>query len=66
VLRNVVIAEDLTIAVGEPLAPEDSLAHALARMDQRQLQSWPVVENGILLGMVRRSDLYALIRKRKP
>ncbi len=65
-LRNVVIAEDLTIAVGEPLAPEDSLAHALARMDQRQLQSWPVVENGILLGMVRRSDLYALIRKRKP
>ncbi len=40
-----------------------ALSDALERMDARRLPSWPVVEDGILRGMVRRSDLYALIRK---
>ena len=62
-LRDVVIAEDLTAPVEEPLSPEDSLAVALERMDPQRLQSWPVVEGGKLKGMVRRSDIYALMRR---
>lgn len=38
------------------IAPDDPLAEALERMDARHLPSWPVVEDGILAGMVRRSD----------
>ena len=63
VLRNLVIAEDLTSAVDDALAPETSLAHALEIMDRHGVQSWPVVEDGHLLGMVRRTDLYQLMRR---
>ena len=63
ILRGVVIAKDLTIPVDAPLSPEDGLPEALEKMDSRRLPSWPVVEDGILRGMVRRSDLYALIRR---
>jgi len=66
ILRGVVIAEDLTIPVDAPLSPDDGLSEALEKMDSRRLPSWPVVEDGVLRGMVRRSDLYALIRKGRP
>ena len=65
-LRNVVIAEDLTTPIEAPLDPEDSLTVALERMDAHQLQSWAVVEDGNLKGMVRRSDIYALMRRGLP
>jgi len=61
-LRGLVIAGDLTIPVDDPLAPEDSLAAALERMDRHRVQSWPVVEEGRLVGVARRSDLYGLMR----
>ncbi len=61
-LRDLVIAEDLVETVEEPLEPEASLAHALELMDRHRVHSWPVVEGNRLLGMVRRSDVYALMR----
>lgn len=61
-LRGLVIAQDLTSHVDDPLAPSASLASALERMDDHRVHSWPVVEEGRLLGMVRRSDVYELAR----
>jgi CBS domain-containing protein len=62
-LRDLVIAEDLTSSIGDPLEPESSLAAALEIMDRRQVHSWPVVEDDLLVGMVSRTDLYSLMRK---
>jgi CBS-domain-containing membrane protein len=31
-------------------------------MDRHRVQSWPVVEEGRLVGVARRSDLYGLMR----
>ena len=62
-LRGVVIAQDLTIPIAQPLEPGDSLSEALERMDRNSVQSWPVVEDSTLLGMVRRSDVYGLMRR---
>jgi signal-transduction protein with cAMP-binding, CBS, and nucleotidyltransferase domain len=33
-------------------------------MDRHRVHAWPVVEDGRLLGMVQRSDVYGLMRKR--
>ncbi|MFQ5417341.1 MAG: cation:proton antiporter [Myxococcota bacterium] len=63
VLRDLVIAEDLTRVVGDPLEPESPLAMALEVMDRHRAHSWPVVEDQRLLGLVSRTDLYLLIRK---
>jgi CBS domain-containing protein len=62
-LRDLVIAEDLTSDIGDPLEPESSLAAALDIMDRHHVHSWPVVEDERLLGMVSRTDLYSLMRK---
>jgi CBS-domain-containing membrane protein len=64
VLRNLVIAEDLTETVADPLSPQASLESALERMDRNGAHAWPVVEEGRLLGMVQRSDVYGLMRRR--
>jgi Kef-type K+ transport system membrane component KefB/CBS domain-containing protein len=61
-LRGLVIAEDLTTPVDDPLPPNAPVAEALERMDRHRVHSWPVVENGVLLGMVRRSDVYGMMR----
>ena len=63
-LRDLVIAGDLTSAIGDPLEPESSLATALVVMGRHRVHSWPVVEQQRLLGMVSRPDLYSLMRKR--
>lgn len=63
VLRGLVIADDLTAPIDDPLAPGDSLALALERLDRHRVESWPVVEDGRLVGVARRSDLYALMRR---
>jgi len=63
VLRSLIIARDLTARVDDPLRPDDSLAAALDRMDHHRVHSWPVVEDGRLLGMVRRAELYAVVRR---
>ncbi len=63
VLRNLVIAEDLTSTVDDALALDSSLASALEVMDRHRVQSWPVVEDGHLAGMVRRTDVYQLMRR---
>jgi Kef-type K+ transport system membrane component KefB/CBS domain-containing protein len=62
-LRGLVIAGDLTSPVDDPLEPETPLSAALERMDLHRVQSWPVTEGDRLLGLVRRSDLYALLRR---
>ena len=62
-LRDLVIAEDLTSNIGDPLEPESSLAAALEIMDRNHVHSWPVVEDERLLGMVSRTDLYSLMRR---
>jgi hypothetical protein len=35
-------------------------------MDAHRVHAWPVVEAERLLGMVRRSDVYALLRRGLP
>ena len=62
-LRDLVIAEDLTESVEDPLDPDSTLAEALETMDRHGVSSWPVVHDGRLLGIVRRSDVYALMRR---
>jgi CBS domain-containing protein len=62
-LRDLVIAEDLTSAVADPLEPGTSLAAALEVMDRHRVHSWPVVEDQRLVGMVSRTDLYSLMRR---
>lgn len=62
-LRDLVIAEDLTSVVADPLEPGSSLAAALEVMDRHRVHSWPVVEDQRLVGMVSRTDLYALMRR---
>lgn len=64
VLRGLVIAEDLTTPVEDALDLESSLTHALEIMDRHGVQSWPVVEGDRLLGMVRRTDVYSMMRRR--
>jgi len=63
VLRDLVIAEDLTSVVEDPIDPEASLATALEVMDRHRVHSWPVVEDQRLLGMVSRTDLYSLLQR---
>ena len=63
VLRDLVIAGDLTSVVEDPLEPESSLAAALEVMDRHRVHSWPVVEDQRLLGIVSRTDLYSLMRR---
>ena len=62
-LRDLVIAEDLTSVVDDPLDPESSLDAALRVMDRHRVHSWPVVKDERLLGMVSRTDLYSLMRR---
>jgi CBS domain-containing protein len=62
-LRDLVVASDLATALPDPLAPDASLAEALGHMDARSVHSWPVVEDGRLVGVVRRSDVYRLVRR---
>jgi Kef-type K+ transport system membrane component KefB/CBS domain-containing protein len=62
-LRGLVIAEDLTSSVDDALDPSDSLAKALEVLDRHRVQSWPVVKDGRLLGIVRRTDIYAMMRR---
>jgi CBS domain-containing protein len=62
VLRGLVIAEDLTSSIGQPLEPDASLSSALEVMDRHGVHSWPVVEDHNLLGVVSRPDLYSLMR----
>ena len=65
-LRDLVIADDLMTPVEDPLAPDDSLQSALERMDTHGVHCWPVVEDERLAGLVRRADLYSLMRKGLP
>jgi Kef-type K+ transport system membrane component KefB/CBS domain-containing protein len=62
-LRGLVIAGDLTTSVSDALGPDDTLAHALELLDRHRVHAWPVVEDDRLVGMVRRSDLYGLMRR---
>jgi CBS domain-containing protein/Kef-type K+ transport system membrane component KefB len=62
-LRGLVIAEDLTSSVDDALDPGASLAKALEVLDQHRVQSWPVVKDRQLLGIVRRTDLYAMLHR---
>jgi len=62
-LRGLVIAEDLTSSIADALDPADSLAKALEVLDRHRVQSWPVVKDGQLMGIVRRTDLYAMMRR---
>lgn len=64
VLRDLVIAEDLTSSVDDALPASASLPAALEVLDRHQVQSWPVVSGDQLLGIVRRTDIYALMRRR--
>ena len=63
-LRGLVIAEDLTSTVEDALDPGASLAKALEVLDSHRVQSWPVVKDRQLLGIVRRTDIYAMMRRR--
>jgi Kef-type K+ transport system membrane component KefB/CBS domain-containing protein len=63
-LRGLVIAEDLTSSVDDALDPGASLARALEVLDRHRVQSWPVVKDRQLLGIVRRTDIYAMMRRR--
>jgi Kef-type K+ transport system membrane component KefB/CBS domain-containing protein len=63
-LRGLVIAEDLTSNVEDALDPDESLARALEVLDRHRVQSWPVVKDRKLLGIVRRTDIYAMMRRR--
>lgn len=62
-LRDIVIAGDLTTPVNDPLTPDTPLAQALEWLDRRGANSWPVVKEGRLVGVVRRSDAYGLVRR---
>ncbi len=62
-LRGLVIAEDLTSSVDDALEPDASLATALEVLDRHRVQSWPVVKDRQLLGIVRRTDIYAMMRR---
>ena len=63
ILRDLVIAEDLTSSVDDALTTTTPLAAALEILDRHRVQSWPVIEDDRLLGMVRRTDIYALMRR---
>ena len=63
-VRDLVIAEDLTSSVDDALDPCASLAKALEVLDRHRVQSWPVVKERQLLGIVRRTDIYSLMRRR--
>jgi CBS domain-containing protein len=63
VLRDLVIAEDLTSSIEDALEPETGLAAALEILDRHRVQSWPVVQADRLLGIVRRTDIYAMMRR---
>lgn len=63
VLRHLVIAEDLTSTIDDPLAPDTTLPAALELLDRHRVQSWPVIGDDRLLGVVRRTDIYSLMRR---
>jgi len=60
-LRGLVIAADLMSPI-DPLSPETPLTDAMARLDNRQVHSWPVVEDGKFVGILKRRDAYAALR----
>ncbi|MDP6370397.1 MAG: CBS domain-containing protein, partial [Planctomycetota bacterium] len=62
-LRDLVIAADLMNPLTRPLEPETSLQEALDLLDKQHAQSWPVTEDGRLYGMLRRQDVYAVLRR---
>jgi len=62
-LRELVIAEDLMLPIRDPLEPETPLSEALAILDSKHVQSWPVTEDGKLAGILKRQDAYSAIRK---
>ncbi len=62
-LRDLVIAADLMNPVARPLGPETSLQEALELLDEQHAQSWPVIEDERLYGMLRRQDVYAVLRR---
>ena len=62
-LRTLVIAEDLMQPVLRPVPPDLPLRQALEQMDARHIHSVPVVEEGRLLGMLRRKDVYSTLHR---
>ena len=62
-LRDLVIAEDLAQPVAEPLVPDLPLQEALKRLDDMHVHSWPVVEGGRLVGMLKRRDVYSTLHR---
>ncbi len=62
-LRTLVIAEDLMQPLSEPVGPDLPVRQALALMDSRHVHSVPVVEERRLLGMLKRSDVYATLHR---
>lgn len=62
-LRDLVIAGDLTTRIDDPLEPDTPLGAALERLDRHGVHSWPVVKEGRLAGVIRRSDAYSLVRR---
>ena len=60
---HLVIAGDLTTTIDDPLEPDTPLGTALERLDRHGVHSWPVVKEGRLAGVIRRSDAYALVRR---
>ena len=62
-LRSLVIAEDLAQPVDDPMRMDTPLQDALARMDRTGVHSWPVVQDGRLVGMLRRRDCYATLHR---
>ncbi|MAF66108.1 MAG: hypothetical protein CMJ84_10695 [Planctomycetes bacterium] len=62
-LRDLVIAEDLAQPVTAPLIPDLSLQEALQRLDEMHVHSWPVVEDGRLVGMLKRRDVYSTLHR---
>ncbi|MDQ6718339.1 MAG: chloride channel protein, partial [Gemmatimonadota bacterium] len=53
---------NVTIAIREPpepIAPETPVVEAIARIQGSSLESWPVADDGGLVGMIRVSDLEA-------
>ena len=50
-------------SIDDGLSIDTSLAAALETLDRHGVQSWPVIEDDHLLGMVRRTDIYALMRR---
>lgn len=62
-VRELVIAQDLMSPILDALAPDMALAEALTLLDRKNVQSWPVADQGKLVGVLRRTDAYSAVRK---